>query len=88
MKKRLLAVVLVLQLLFCCCGQAAAWNASAEVPLTAYENGEVLVGYADGSFEVLTFRTQVELAAGLEKLAKDETVLLYQPNYSYQNSSV
>ena len=88
MKKRLLAVVLVLQLLVCCCGHAAAWNASGDVSLTAYKNGEVLVGYADGSFGVLTFRTQEDLAAGLEELAKDETVLLYQPNYSYQNSYV
>lgn len=88
MKKRFLAVILTLQFLFCCCGHAVAWNTSADAPLTAYENGEVLVGYADGSFEVLTFHTQAELAAGLEALAQDETVSLYQPNYSYQNTSV
>lgn len=88
MKKRICAIILTLQFLFCGCGYAAAWNASADVPLTAYENGEVLVGYADGFFEVLTFQTQEELAEGLEKLAEDETVILYQPNYSYQNSSV
>ena len=87
MKKRICALILTLRFLFCCCGHAVAWNASADVSLTAYENGEVLVGYADGSFQVLTFQTQEELAAGLEELAEDETVILYQPNYSYQNSS-
>ena len=88
MKKRICALILTLQFLFCCCSHAVAWNTSADVPLTAYENGEVLVGYADGSFQVLTFQTQAELAAGLEGLAEDETVSLYQPNYSYKNSSV
>lgn len=88
MKKRICAIILTLQFLFCGCGHAAAWNTSADVPLTAYENGEVLVGYVDGSFEVLTFQTREALAAGLEELAADETVILHQPNYSYQNSSV
>ena len=88
MKKRIFALILTLQFLFCCCGRAVAWNASADVPLAAYESGEVLVGYADGSFQVLTFQTQAELAAALEELAEDETVTLYQPNYSYQSSAV
>lgn len=88
MKRRILAVILTLQVLLCGCGSAVAWDASAEASLTAYENGEVLVGYADGSFAVLTFQTQEELAVGLEQLAEDETVILYQPNYSYQTTSV
>ena len=88
MRKRWLAVVLVLQFLLSCGGTAAAWNGTADPLPGGYENGEVLVEYADGTFGVLTFSTQTELAAGLEALAEDETVIGYQPNYSYQSSAV
>ena len=62
-------------------------TASAEALVTAsldeYENGEVFVSYADGSFEVLTFENEAALAEGLEMLKEDQNVILIQPNYSY-----
>ena len=88
MKKRLLAVALVVQILACNCGNAVAWNGTADISPADYENGEVLVEYVDGTFEVLTFQSRAELAAGLETLVEDETVIGYQPNYSYQSSGV
>ncbi len=54
--------------------------------LSAYENGEVLVGYKDGSFEVFTYETEDALAAGLKTLSADENITLIQPNYAYDAS--
>lgn len=53
-----------------------------------YPNGEVFVGYADGSFDLLSFETDEELAEGLERLLQDESVTLIQPNYSYESSAL
>ena len=54
--------------------------------LSEYIGGEVLVGYTDGTFEVLTYEDEDALSAGLETLAANESVSLVQPNYSYSNS--
>lgn len=54
--------------------------------LSEYENGEVLVGYVDGTYQVLTYSDQDSLAQGLQALTADDTVTLIQPNYAYENS--
>lgn len=65
---------------------AAELDASAGVlvssELSDYTNGEVLVGYADGTFTVLTYAEEDALSAGLEALASDGNVILVQPNYT------
>ena len=50
--------------------------------LSEYENGEVLVGYSDGSVEVLTYEDETALADALETLPQTEGVVLVQPNYT------
>jgi subtilisin family serine protease len=94
LKKRVLAMGLVLALL---CGFGAETSAAdlesvvsplVTEDLSAYENGEVLVCYQDGAFEVLTYGDDESLAAGLTALAGDETVTLVQPNYSYTSTAL
>ena len=60
---------------------------SIEYSLDEYENNEVLVMYNDGSFEIKSYDSQEELAAGLEALDADESVDTYQPNFSYDNEA-
>lgn len=55
--------------------------------LSEYQNREVLVMYQDGSVEVVSFDTDAALREGLTELSKDDTVLLYQPNYSYSSAA-
>lgn len=56
--------------------------------LSAYENHQALVMYADGSFDVMTYDSKDALADGLKALAADENVMLVQPNYSYENTGL
>ncbi len=56
--------------------------------LSEYVNNEVLVGYANGNFEIHTFEDEAALSAGLAELSQDTTVILIQPNYSYDNDSL
>lgn len=56
--------------------------------LSAYENHQALVMYADGSFDVMTYDSKDALADGLKTLAADENVMLVQPNYSYGNTGL
>ncbi len=59
---------------------------TASASVLEYENNEVFVMYQDGGFEVLKYENEDALASGLEEIANDENVLLYQPNYSYSAS--
>lgn len=54
--------------------------------LSEYENGEVLVEYDDGTYQVLTYSDLDSLEQGLKDLAEDENVTLIQPNYAYESS--
>lgn len=56
--------------------------------LSYYENGEVLVEYLDGSYEVLSYEDEASLSSLLEALSEDETVALFQPNYTYTQTSL
>ena len=98
--RRIIAYILTMSiLLLTVCGTAGAADTEAVTELDAsagvlvkedpadYPKREVLVCYADGSFEVLTYEDETALAAGLETLAADENVTLVQPNYTYSTSS-
>ncbi|MBM6829764.1 hypothetical protein H9X85_09410 [Anaerotignum lactatifermentans] len=61
---------------------------TVEEDLSQYVNGEVLVGYADGSYQVMQYADEEALRQGLEELAADENVILLQPNYVYDNSAL
>jgi subtilisin family serine protease len=88
-KRRILAIGLLL-VLFSGSGvsRVSAMEGLGTEELSDYENGEVFVSYRDGSFQVLTYGDDDELAAGLAALERDETVALYQPNYTYQNTGL
>ena len=58
------------------------------IPLSEYENMEVLVQYNDGNIEVLSFEDVASLSEGLEQLSQCETVAWTQPNYSYEASAL
>lgn len=52
-----------------------------------YENNEILVMYNDGNVELRTYTSVEALEAGLAELENDESVYMYQPNFSYENES-
>lgn len=56
--------------------------------LSDYAAGEVLVGYTDGTYRVLSYEDDAGLAAALEELSLDEQVSLIQPNYSYVSTGL
>jgi subtilisin family serine protease len=95
-KRRILALCLILPALSVC---AAGFTASAAPAadteeklvtddLADYADGQVLVGYQDGSFALLTYEGDDDLAAGLAALAEDEDVTLVQPNYTYESTGL
>lgn len=61
---------------------------TVQTSLSEYVNNEVLVMYKDGTFDVLEFESADALASGLETITDDENIKLYQPNYSYEASSL
>ncbi len=63
-------------------------NEEVGITLSEYINNEIFVMYKDGSFDILKYESEEPLAKGLEKIANDENVKLYQPNYSYGASSL
>lgn len=58
------------------------------IPLSAYENLEVLVQYEDGSVGALSFEDAESLSEALGQLSQDEAVAWVQPNYSYASSGL
>ncbi len=54
----------------------------------AYVNNEVFVMYQDGNFEVLSYENEEQLSKVIAELSTDDTVMLYQPNYSYATTGV
>lgn len=61
---------------------------TVQTSLSEYVNNEVFVMYKDGTFDVLKYESKDALAKGLEAILNDENVRLYQPNYSYEASSL
>lgn len=61
---------------------------TVQTSLSEYVNNEVLVMYKDGTFDVLKYESKDVLAKGLEAISNDENIRLYQPNYSYEASSL
>lgn len=59
-----------------------------EADLSDYTSGEVLVGYTDGSYEVLAYRDEASLASLIEDLSNDGNVSLIQPNYVYTTAAL
>lgn len=60
----------------------------AEYELSDYENNEVLVMDQDGNITLQTFASEEELKAGLDDLAGDDSVAMYQPNFTYESEVV
>lgn len=54
----------------------------------AYENGNVFVMYADGTFDVINCETEEDIEKTLSELSGDESVLLVQPDYTYESADV
>ncbi len=85
--KKVISTILALSMLC----SATAFTAVAKenqiegstIAISEYTNNEVFVMYNDGIFEVLTYENEEALSEGLEKLSSDDSVMLYQPNYSY-----
>ncbi|MCD8048897.1 MAG: S8 family serine peptidase [Clostridia bacterium] len=61
---------------------------SAAYDLSEYINNEIFVMYSDGDFETLTCADETELTETLASLSENSDVILYQPNYSYTQTSV
>ena len=61
---------------------------TVQTSLSEYVNNEAFVMYKDGTFDVLKYESKDALQKGLETIANDENVKLYQPNYSYEASSL
>ena len=61
---------------------------TVQTSLSEYVNNEVFVMYKDGTFDVLKYKSKDFLAKGLEAISNDENIRLYQPNYSYEASSL
>ncbi len=85
--KKTISMVLSLCMLFGITALATEPQTNS-VSLTEYSNYEVFIMYRDGTFDVLNYETADALATGLEKIAADETITLYQPNYAYKASSL
>lgn len=60
---------------------------SAEYESAEYENNQVLVMYNDGTIELRTYESAKALEEGLGELDSDESVCMYQPNFSYESDS-
>lgn len=87
MIKKILSISMVLALL-AGCGATVRQQNTDDIPLSEYENLEVLVQYSDGSIDVLSFEDGKSLSEGLEQLSQNEDVAWVQPNYSYEASAI
>lgn len=54
----------------------------------AYDSGEILVLYQDGSCETVTRQDDAALAETLAQLSAREDVALVQPNYTYESTAL
>ena len=87
--KRFVSIFLSLSMLLGVTAMAAeTQEKTSAISLSEYVNNEVFVMYKDGTFDVLKYESADALEAGLETIANDENVKLYQPNYSYEASSL
>ena len=87
--KQLISVILLINILLSTTALAQEQKEiTDEASASEYVNNEIFVMYNDGSFEVMEYESEEELASGLKKIIDDENVALYQPNYSYEASSL
>jgi len=87
--KQTISIILSLCMLLSMTGMAVnAQEYTAQISLSEYAGNEILVMYKDGTFDVLKYESADALAAGLKTIADDENIKLYQPNYSYEASSL
>ena len=93
--RRFSALLLACTMGLSLCGTAGAAEGAqtlgADLPasdsgLSAYLQGEVLVQYDDGTFDVLSYESGADLSDGLEALSSDKGVVLVQPNYTYRST--
>lgn len=93
--RRFSALLLACTMGLSLCGSAGAAEGAqtlgADLPasdsgLSAYLQGEVLVQYDDGTFDVLSYESGADLSDGLKALSSDEGVVLVQPNYTYRST--
>ena len=54
----------------------------------AYDSGEILILYQDGSCETVTCQDDAALAETLAQLSAQEDVALVQPNYAYESTAL
>ena len=54
----------------------------------AYDSGEILILYQDGSCETVTCQDDAALAETLAQLSAREDVALVQPNYTYESTAL
>ena len=54
----------------------------------AYDSGEILILYQDGSCETVTCQDDAALAETLAQLSAREDVALVQPNYAYESTAL
>lgn len=85
--KQTISIVLSLSMLLGATTMATETQTD-KVSISDYVNNEVFVMYKDGTFNVLKYESADALAEGIETIADDENVTLYQPNYSYEASSL
>lgn len=86
--KRTISIIVSICMLFSITAVTAEQNTEIVTSsLSEYVNNEVFVMYIDGSFEVVKFESADELANGIDEISKNESVVLYQPNYSYYTSA-
>ena len=87
--KQLTSTILSLSMLLGTTAMAAEiQERTSDFALSEYVNNEVLVMHKDGTFDVLKYESADALTSGLETIADDENIKLYQPNYSYEASSL
>ena len=91
MKKRIFAVLLSFLMAFVMPIEGLGLSdlpLSASYSLRDFSNGEVFVEYTDGSSTVLSFSDEENLKNVLSALSKDDAVLSYQPNFSYETTAL
>ena len=87
--QKIISTVVALCMLLSTAAMAVhAQEDTVKTSLSDYIGNEVFVLYQDGTNDVLKYENEDALAKGLEAIAKDETIKWYQPNYSYEASSL
>ena len=68
-------------------GEAENQSKSGNYSLEDYTDNQIAVLYKDGSLDLISCSSKDELADTLDQLAQDQTVELYQPDFSYEDEA-